>query len=100
MFDIEQTGVAANGTKIPMRSDRLLFTDSPAKASLAPIYAAILILVALGLIGFVIAYWPADSGSNAARRTSEASQPRTPVSEGGLRVPPEGRAPRSRMKSM
>ena len=100
MFDIEQTRAAGSGTTTAMRSDRLLFTDSPAKASLVPIYAAILLLVAIGVIGLIVAYWPTDSDSNSVRRTSEASQPRTPVSEGGLRVPPEGRAPRSRMKSM
>ena len=83
-----------------MRSDRLLFTHSPLQASLAPIYGAILLLAAIGLIGFVITYWPADPESHEVRRMSEASQPQTRVFEGGLLVPPEGRAPRSRMKSM
>ena len=83
-----------------MRSDRLLFTHAPLQASLAPIYAALLILVAMGLIGFVIAYWPTDPDSQAVRRTSEAAEPRTRAFEGGLHVPAEGRAPTSRMKSM
>ena len=82
-----------------MRSDRLLFTHSPLKASLAPIYAALLLLVAMGLIGFVIAYWPATE-SHEVPRTSDASEPPTRAFESGLRLPPEGRAPRSRMKSM
>ena len=83
-----------------MRSDRLLFTHSPLKASLAPIYAALLLLVAMGLVGFVIAYWPAGPESSEVRRTSEASEPRSRALEGGLRLPPEARVPRSRMKSM
>ena len=82
-----------------MRADRLLFTHSPPQASLAPIYAAILLLVAMGLIGFVVAYWPAGE-SNEVRRTSEASEPRSRALEGGLQVPAEARVPRSRMKSM
>jgi hypothetical protein len=100
VFDIEQTRAAAIGTTTAMRSNRLLFTDSPARGSLLPIYAAILLLVALGVIGLIVAYWPTDSEPNSVRRTSEATQPRTPLSEGGLRVPPAGRAPRSRMKAM
>ena len=76
-----------------MRADRPLFTQSPPEASLAPIYGALLALVAAGLCGLAIAFWPGTH--EPPERRAAASQQRMQASEGRLPLPP-----RTRMKSM
>jgi hypothetical protein len=51
-----------------MNSARLLFARPRQGASLAPIYAALLSLVALGLIAFAVALWPEGAEPFAPRR--------------------------------
>ena len=75
---------------------------SPAQAaSLMPIYAAILALIAMGLVGLAFAFWPLEPESPESRagRSEGAASPRLAVDE-GLRDPNEVRMPRTRMKSM
>jgi hypothetical protein len=76
-----------------MRAGRLLFAQPPREASLAPIYGALLALIAAGLCGLAIAFWP--GAHEPPERRSAASQHRMQASEGRLPLPP-----RTRMKSM
>jgi hypothetical protein len=48
-----------------MGQDRLIFTERPPVASLAPIYAAMLLLVALSVLAFIYAALPQENGKNA-----------------------------------
>ena len=50
-----------------MNSARLLFARPRQGASLAPIYAALLSLVALGLLAFAVALWPEGAAPSASR---------------------------------
>jgi len=43
-----------------MRENRLIFAPERGEASLAPIYLALLVLVAVSLLGFAIALWSDD----------------------------------------
>ena len=82
-----------------MRTDRSLFIQRPAEASLAPIYGALLALLAAGLCGLAIAFWP-SAHEPLPERTDAASQHRMQASGGRLQVSPEELPPRTRMKSM
>jgi hypothetical protein len=82
-----------------MRAHRFPATRPASEASLAPIYAALLTLAAFGVVGWVVAVWPADSESAESRPESRAPAPASRSFEGGLRLPPEPSQPRSRMKS-
>jgi hypothetical protein len=81
-------------------TDRLIFARPSNTATLAPIYAALLALVAVSLLGLGIAYWAGPSQGQAAQRTSEAPPPRMRVFEGRMEVLPEPRLPRSRLKAI
>jgi len=50
-----------------MSTSRLLFVRPRLDASLAPIYAALMSLVALGLLAFAFALWPEGSAPSASR---------------------------------
>ena len=67
----------------------------PREASLAPIYSALLALVAASLCALAIAFWPSAHEPLPERRDA-ASQGRMQASEDQLQVLP----PRTRMKSM
>ena len=45
-----------------MLARRLLFVRPPRRARLSPLYAAIALLVALSLAGFLLARWPQPPG--------------------------------------
>jgi hypothetical protein len=71
----------------------------PLAASLAPIYAALATLVAISVLGFVVALWPGDTGALPGRSEGAAAEaPPSRTFEGALRLPPGGREPGSRMK--
>jgi len=66
-----------------------------------PIYAALLTLICTALAGLALAFWPHESElpQGRAGRTETVASPRLAVDE-GLREPRQGRATRTRMKSM
>ena len=82
-----------------MRAARLSFVQPPREASLAPIYGALLALVAASLCALAIAFWPSAHEPLPERRDAESPH-RTQASEGRLQVSPELLPPRTRMKSM
>jgi hypothetical protein len=60
-----------------MNTRRILLVTAPRTATLAPIYAALLLLVALSLLGLVVAAWPTDPvpvGSAAAHVEAAANR--------------------------
>ncbi|HEX3098549.1 MAG TPA: hypothetical protein VHQ02_12580 [Usitatibacter sp.] len=68
---------------------RVDFGDRPeSEASLAPIYAAIGVLMAAALVGFAIALWPQGSGAAAAE--APASNPAPAVFDRAPRIAPDG----------
>ena len=70
-------------------------------ASLMPIYAALLTLTGVGLVGLALAFWPPEYESTGSRTGGEeaVASPRRAVDEGS-REPREVRVPRTRMRSM
>ena len=50
-----------------MNTSRLLFVRPRLDASLAPIYVALVCIVALGLPAFAVALWPQDTAPFAAQ---------------------------------
>lgn len=80
-----------------MNTPRLLFVRPRRRGSMAPIYAAILLLVSLALIAFVAAILPQRYLPSALRAgRQEASSPASRSIEAGLRAPRDTRQPRSR----
>lgn len=63
-----------------MNTARLIFARPRAGASLAPIYAALLSLLALGLLAFAVALWPEGAAPFASR------------TDGGKVAPASGKA--------
>jgi|KBSSwiStaDraftv2_1062776.scaffolds.fasta_scaffold17602_5 hypothetical protein len=84
-----------------MRAARLLFVRPSREASLVPIYAALLALVAVALIAFAVALWPPDREARVGPARDDAAEASAthPV-EGGLRLPAGRRDARNPMKSM
>ncbi len=80
-----------------MRSPRLIFAAPRTDASLLPMVAAILALVAVAVLAFVASYWPGAPVRLPAKGTSETAQP--PAQAYPVH-PPEAPQPRNRMKSM
>jgi hypothetical protein len=72
-----------------MRARRLLFVRSR-DSGLAPIYAALLLLVVLGLIGLIIASWPQRAHSASPPAQGDVAPASRPF-DGGLRLPKEAR---------
>jgi hypothetical protein len=79
-----------------MQTRRLLFVQPPRAASLAPIYVALLLLFAVSLLGFLIAFWPEDTANAASRRSGGEATPAGRAFEGGMRVTPDASKPPSR----
>lgn len=71
-----------------MRARRLLFVR-PRESGLAPIYAALIFLVLLGLVGLILASWPQRTHSASQPAQGDVAEGRT--FEGGLRLPAEAR---------
>jgi hypothetical protein len=44
----------------PMNNRRLIFVRPPRMASLVPIYAALLLIAVISVVGLVAALWPSD----------------------------------------
>ncbi len=78
-----------------MLARRMLFVRPPHAASLAPLYVALLAIVAFSVFGFAVALWPEDATS-APRMGAGHSAPASRSSEGGPHPAPDSRAPRSR----
>ena len=72
-----------------MRARRLLFVRSR-DSGLAPIYAALLLLVVLGLVGLIVASWPQRAHSASPPTQGDVAPAGRPF-EGGLRLPKEAR---------
>ena len=72
-----------------MNTRRLLFVRG--RSGLAPILAALASLVALALLGLVIALWPPGPKTSAERPMSGQTASGDRSIEGGLRVPPNAR---------
>jgi hypothetical protein len=84
-----------------MRTQRLLFAREPFAASLAPVYAALLTIVALSLAGFAIAFWPDDARPDPGRSGQAAAEASpTRIHDGGRQLLHDRRVPRSRMKEL
>lgn len=83
-----------------MLARRMLFVRPRPLASLAPLYLALLLIVALSLFGFAVALWPEDPAPAAIQMGDRQSAPASRVFEGGLELPPAPQAPRSRSNWM
>jgi hypothetical protein len=75
---------------------RLLLVRPPREANLAPIYAALFLLVFLSFLGIVVAIWPKDHSPAAYPADSDRAAPASQPFEGSLRSPPDGREPPKR----
>lgn len=65
-----------------MHSRRIFLIHARRRASLVPIYLAILCLVSLGTFGLAVASWPQDPGhSPYARDTAESMPQSRPLSD-------------------
>ena len=62
-----------------MPTERLLFARPSGTATLAPIYAALVALVAVSLLGLGIAFWIAPSEPHAAQRRSHTMPANSPA---------------------
>jgi hypothetical protein len=81
-----------------MNTPRLLFVRPRRKASMVPIYAAILSLVSLALVAFVAAFLPGKYVPSAFRAgQGEATRASQSVETAGLKTPRnDARPPRNR----
>lgn len=77
-----------------MRGHRLLFVSPRRRPGLAPIYLALLLVVALGAAGFGVALWPRGPAPSAHPAVESYTEPAGRSYEGGLVVPAEPRRPR------
>lgn len=79
-----------------MQTRRLLFVRPPRPASLAPIYVALVLLFAVSLVGFLVAYWPADPVPATSRSSGGEATTAGSAFAGALRLEPGVRERRSR----
>ncbi len=63
-------------------------------ASLAPIYAALAVLVALGLLALVVAFWPPGAGRPSAFQHPRLRAPAEHPAGNGLEAPPRTAVPK------
>jgi hypothetical protein len=80
-----------------MRAHRLIFARPPRAASLLPIYAALLAVAAIALVGFVVAFWPHSESPRSSSAREEAPAHASPAIDGQRRAL---RDPRKQMRSM
>lgn len=84
-----------------MYARRLLFVRGPPpRSGLVAILVAILSLVALALVGFVIAFWPPGPRPSAHRSVSGETASTNQSFEGGLRVPAKKPEPPGRTRGI
>jgi hypothetical protein len=83
----------AKTKQVPTR--RFLFLHPARKGTLAPIYVALLGLMALGVFGLFVAVWPRDAGPSAQRPVDPGSAPESRSFEGSYRPPPSSPKPRN-----
>ena len=83
-----------------MHTRRLLFVSPRSRVRLAPVYVALLSLVALSLLGFVVAFWPEQPAASAYRPDDSEVATAGRSYEGASRLPPEAPEQRSRRNWM
>jgi hypothetical protein len=74
----------ASPMQVPTR--RFLYVKPPRQVTLAPIYLALLVLVALALLGLLVAVW-APASEPGARRQLDGDRPDDSRSFGGSYLP-------------
>lgn len=72
----------------------------PKKAGLAPIYAALLLLVGLSLAGFAASFWPQAPGPSASEESQGETTRATQSFDGGPDAPVQPSEPRVRRRWM
>ena len=83
-----------------MQTRRLLSVRPRREARLAPIYAALLSLTLVSVLGLGVAFWPEGPAPAAHRSDHDGAAPAGRSYEGGLRVPPDAAKPGSRGRWM
>lgn len=72
---------------------RLLFVRPSSRASLVPIYGALVLIGSLSVAGLGLALWP-DRSASAQRQDARETVPASRSREGELKVPADSRPPR------